>query len=107
MRSLRLKIQELEELKATWQRIWARIRWLDKGNTNTKQFFATIKGRPNKTLISTLMNERVVVSKKEEMEQVCPYFYRKFYKVQVKMRWQIEFRARILNSLHQGIVFKK
>jgi hypothetical protein len=84
MRSLRLKIQELEELKATWQRIRARIRWLDKGNTNIKQVFAPIKGRPNKTLISTLMNERVVVFKKEEMEQVCHYFYSKVYKVQVK-----------------------
>lgn len=88
-------------------RIQARIRGLDKGNTNTKQFFVAIKGRPNKTLISTSMNERVAISKKEEMQQVCHYFYSKFYKVQVKRPWQIEFRARILNSLHQGIFFKK
>jgi hypothetical protein len=84
MRNLRLKIQELEKLKATWQRIWARIRWLDKGNIHIKQFFATIKRRPNKTLIFTLMNERMVVSKKEEMEQVCHCLYSKFYKVQIK-----------------------
>jgi hypothetical protein len=48
MRNLRLKIQKLEELKASWQRIQARIKWLDKGNTNTKQFFVAIKGRPKR-----------------------------------------------------------
>jgi len=80
---------------------------VDIGNTNTKQFFVAIKGRPNKTLISTLMNQRVVVSKKEEMEQVCHCFYSKFYKVQVKRPWQIGVRAQILNSLCQGIFFKK
>ncbi len=56
-----LKILKLEKLKAKWQRIWARIRWLDKGNTSIKQFFVTIKKSPNKILNSILMNERMVV----------------------------------------------
>jgi hypothetical protein len=42
MKSLRFQIQKLEELKATWQRIWARIRWWTK-ETLTLFFFCSNK----------------------------------------------------------------
>jgi hypothetical protein len=45
-----------------------------------KIFFATIRFRPNKTLIFALKNENgIVVTKKEKLQKACYKFYNKFY----------------------------
>ncbi len=92
--SLKNKIQELEDVKAAGQRLWARIRWNQLGNIVSKEIFLTIKSKPSKTLIFTLRDEDdIVVSREEDLEFVCCNFYKKLYQVKEETLEQIEMRA--------------
>jgi hypothetical protein len=98
--SLRNKIQELEDVKAAGQRLWARIRWNHLHNIVSKEFFSTIKSKPSKTSIFTLRDEDGnVVSREEDLEFVCCNFYKKLYQVKEETLEQIEMRAMVLESL--------
>ncbi len=87
--SLKSKIQELEDVKAAGQRLWARIRWNQLGNMVSKEFFSIIKSKPSKTLIFTLRDEDGNVVSRE----VCCNFYKKLYQVKEETLEQIEMRA--------------
>ncbi len=63
----RKTIQELEDVKMVGQNIKTMIRWRQHESSIFKDFFATIRFRPNKTLIFALKNENgIVVTKKEK-----------------------------------------
>ncbi len=57
MSTLRLRIKELENVKMTKQRIKVRLTWKQKDCIITKDFFTTIKPKPNKMGISTLKDD--------------------------------------------------
>jgi hypothetical protein len=102
--SLKSKIQELEDVKTVGQRLWARIRWNQLGDTVSKEIFSIIKSKPNKTLIFALRDEDGnVVSRKEDLEFVCCNFYKNLYQVKEETLEQIEMRARVLESLPKKV----
>lgn len=100
MGSLKSKIQELEDVKAAGQRLWARIRWYQLGSAVSKEIFSIIKSKPNKTLIFALRDEDGnVVYGKEDLKFVCCNFYKNLYQVKEETLEQIKMRARVLESL--------
>jgi hypothetical protein len=77
---LRKKIQELEDVKLVGQNIKTMIRWRQHESSIFKYFLATIRFRPNKTLVFALKNENgIVVTKKEKLQKACYKFYNKLY----------------------------
>jgi len=81
--TLRLRIKELENVKMTKQRIKVRLTWKQKDSIITKDFFTTIKPKPNKMGISTLKDDiEAIATNQIEMESICYNFYIEFYKTQ-------------------------
>ncbi len=65
-------------MKVARRRIRARLKWKQNDYTITKEFFATIKPKPNKVGISTLKDDvGVIATNQIEMERVCCNFYNK------------------------------
>jgi signal transduction histidine kinase len=61
------------------QKFWSKIWWRKKVNTNTKEVFATIKRKPNKTKILVLKSEEGIIITKKDLEEIYYRFY-KLYK---------------------------
>lgn len=75
----RKKIQELEDVKMVGLNIKTMIRWRQHESSIFKDFFATIRFRPNKTLIFALKNENgIVVTKKEKLKRLVASFTTSF-----------------------------
>jgi hypothetical protein len=49
-------MEEMEKIKLAKGEIWSRIKWKIKRNTKAKEFFSTIREKPQKSLISSLNN---------------------------------------------------
>jgi hypothetical protein len=81
--TLRLRIKEVENVKAIRQQIEAKLTWKQKDCIITKDFFIAIKPKPNKVGISTLKDDvKVVTTNQIKMEWICYNFYNKLYKTQ-------------------------
>ncbi len=64
-------------MKAIEQKIKAEIRWVDKGNTDSKEVFLIVKTKPSKLSILALKdNEGGLATKKKELKKVCCSFLR-------------------------------
>ncbi len=50
------QMEEMEKIKLAKGEIWSRIKWKIKRNTKAKEFFSTIREKPQKSLISSLNN---------------------------------------------------
>ncbi len=73
----------MENVKATRQHVKVRLTWKKKDCIITKDFFVTIKPKPNKVGISTLKDDvRTLTTSQIKMEWICYNFYNKFYKAQ-------------------------
>jgi predicted nucleotide-binding protein (sugar kinase/HSP70/actin superfamily) len=81
--TLRLRIKEVENVKAIRRQIEAKLTWKQKDCIITKDFFIAIKPKPNKVGISTLKDDvKVVTTNQIKMEWICYNFYNKLYKTQ-------------------------
>ncbi len=96
----RKKIQELEDVKMVGLNMKTMIKWRQHESSIFKDFFATIRFRPNKTLIFALKNENgIVVTKKEKLQKASCKFYNKLYMASEDQLRREELKTIIFNSL--------
>jgi predicted nucleotide-binding protein (sugar kinase/HSP70/actin superfamily) len=100
MSTLRLKIKEVENVKATRRHIKAKLTWKQKYCIITKDFFIAIKPKPNKVGISTLKDDvKAITTNQIKMEWICYNFYNKLYKAQEYHFGNKELRHKVFNFL--------
>jgi hypothetical protein len=81
--TFKLRIKELENVKATKQWIKMKFTWEQKDCIIMKESFTAIKPKSNKVRIFTLKDDiKVIITSQIKMEEICYNFYIKLYKTQ-------------------------